>query len=157
MNTRLPNVKDVYLQNKVLTRVHGKPHFESLKIPLGELKDNASLVTSTLGGGMYVHLGLLRSATRYVSGMLSQNYGSNNRSRNNNCSSGRSGRGRHNSSYGDCTQNTHSSSTRKYCWTNSACEHIGSECNTKANGHQVQETFTNMLNDSTANCYWLPT
>ena len=66
MNTRLPNVKDVYFQHKVLTRVYGKPHFESLKILLDELKDNASSVTSTLGGGMYGHLGLLLSATRYA-------------------------------------------------------------------------------------------
>ena len=66
MDTCLPNVKDVYFQNKVLTRVHGKPHFESLKILLGELKDNASSVTSTLVGGMYGHIGMLLSATRYA-------------------------------------------------------------------------------------------
>ena len=66
MNTRLPNVKDVYFQHKVLTQVHGKPHFESLKIILDELKANASPVTSTLGDGMFGHLGLLLSATRYA-------------------------------------------------------------------------------------------
>ena len=66
MNTRVPNVKDVYFQHKVLTRVHGKPHFESLKILLDELKANASLVPSTLGGGMYGNLGLLLSVTRYA-------------------------------------------------------------------------------------------
>ena len=66
MITRLPNVKDIYFHHKVLTRVYGKPHFESLKILLDELKDNASSVTSTLGGVMYGHLGLLLSATRYA-------------------------------------------------------------------------------------------
>ena len=66
MDTRLPNVKDVYFQHKVLTQVHGKPCFESLKILLDELKANASSVTSTLGSGMYGHLGLLLSATRYA-------------------------------------------------------------------------------------------
>ena len=63
INTRIPNV---YFQHKVLTRVHGKPHFESLKILLDELKANASSVPSTLGGGMYGHLGLIISATRYA-------------------------------------------------------------------------------------------
>ena len=66
MNTRLPNVKDVYFQHRVLTRVHGKPCFESLKTLLDELKANASSVTSTLSGGMYGHLGLLLSAQRYA-------------------------------------------------------------------------------------------
>ena len=66
MNTRVPNVKDVYFQHKVLTRVQGKPHLKSLKILLDKLKANASSVTSTLGGGMYVHLGLLLSAQQYA-------------------------------------------------------------------------------------------
>ena len=52
MNTCITNVKDVNFQHKVLTRVHGKPHFESLKILLDKLKANASSVTSTLGGGV---------------------------------------------------------------------------------------------------------
>ena len=65
MNTRLPNVKDVYFQHKVLTQVHGKPCFESLKILLDELKANASSVTSTLKGGMYGHICLLLSDIRY--------------------------------------------------------------------------------------------
>ena len=63
INTRIPNV---YFQHKVLTRVHGKPHFESLKILLDKLKANASSVPSTLGGGKYGHLGLLISATQYA-------------------------------------------------------------------------------------------
>ena len=66
MNTRIPNVKDVYFQHKVLTRVHGKPHFDSLKILLEELKASASSVPSMLGGGMYGYLSLLISATRYA-------------------------------------------------------------------------------------------
>ena len=52
MNIRISNVKNVYFHHKVLTQVHGKPHFESLKILLGEIKANASSVTSTLGGGV---------------------------------------------------------------------------------------------------------
>ena len=66
MNTHITNVKDVNFQHKVLTRVHGKPHFEYLKILLDKLKSNASSVTSILGGGMYVHIGLLLSNIIYA-------------------------------------------------------------------------------------------
>ena len=100
---------------------------------------------------------MLTQMQKMMSRMFSQNSGTKNCNRNNNRSSGRGGRGGQNSSYGDRTQTTRSSSTRKYCWTHGYCAHIVSECNTKADGHQVQATFTNMLNISTANCYWLPT
>ena len=50
----------------MLTRVHGKPHFESLNILHDELKANASSVTSTIGGGMYGHSGLLLSEMIYA-------------------------------------------------------------------------------------------
>ena len=66
MNSCIPNVKDVYFNHKVLTRVHGKLHFEYIKIILDELKSNTSSVISTLGGGIYGHLGLLVSDIRYV-------------------------------------------------------------------------------------------
>ena len=66
MTSRVPIVKDTYFQHKVLTRVHGQPHYESLKILLDELKANASSVPSTLGGGAYGHLGLLLTDTRYA-------------------------------------------------------------------------------------------
>src|SRR5688500_7301577 len=65
-SSKIPNVKDVYFQHKVLTRVHGKPTFETLKVLLDELKANASSVPTTLGGGMYGHLGLVISPTRYA-------------------------------------------------------------------------------------------
>ena len=100
---------------------------------------------------------MLTQMQKMMSRMFSQNSGSKNRNRNNNRSSGRGGRGGRNSSYGDCTQTTRSSSTHKYCWTHGYCAHVVSECNTKADGHQVQATVTNMLNSSNANCYWLPT
>ena len=66
MNSRIPNVKDVYFQHKVLTRVHGTPHFKSLNILLDEFKANSSLVTFTLGGGIYSYLGRLIYDTRYT-------------------------------------------------------------------------------------------
>ena len=66
MNAHIPLVTDVYFQHKVLTRVHRKPTFESLKTLLGELKANASSVPLTLGGGLYGHHSLLFSPVRYA-------------------------------------------------------------------------------------------
>ena len=66
MTSQVPSVKDNFFQHKVPTRVHGTPHFESLKILMDELKANASSVPTTLGGGNYGHLGLLLLAPRYA-------------------------------------------------------------------------------------------
>jgi hypothetical protein len=66
MLSRIPSVKDTYFQHKVLTRIHGKPTYESLQTVLTELKANASSVPSTLGGGNNGHLGLLLSNARYT-------------------------------------------------------------------------------------------
>jgi hypothetical protein len=66
MLSRIPSVKDTYFQHKVLTRIHGKPTYESLQNLLTELKANASSVPSTLGGGLHGHLGLLISDARYA-------------------------------------------------------------------------------------------
>jgi hypothetical protein len=60
------SVKGTYFQHKVLTKIHGKPTYESLQNVLTELKANASSVPSTLGGGQYGHLGLLLSDARYT-------------------------------------------------------------------------------------------
>jgi hypothetical protein len=67
MISRIPSVKDTYFQHKLLTRIHGKPTYESLQNGLTELKANASSVPSTLGGGLHGHLGLLLSDARYTS------------------------------------------------------------------------------------------
>lgn len=66
MLSRIPSVKDTYFQHKVLTRIHGKPVYESLQTLTTELKANAGSVPSTLGGGQHGHLGLLLSAVRYA-------------------------------------------------------------------------------------------
>ncbi len=66
MISRIPSVKDTYFQHKVLTRIHGKPVYESLQTLTTELKANAGSVPSTLGGGQHGHLGLLLSAVRYA-------------------------------------------------------------------------------------------
>jgi hypothetical protein len=51
MLSRIPSVKDTYFQHKVLTKVHGKPTYETLQNLSTELKaSNAGSVPSTLGG-----------------------------------------------------------------------------------------------------------
>jgi hypothetical protein len=64
LSSRIPSVKDACFQHKVLTKIHGKPTHKSLQNISTELKDNASSVPSTLGGGQNGHLGLLLSAAR---------------------------------------------------------------------------------------------
>jgi hypothetical protein len=64
LSSRIPSVKDTCFQHKVLTKIHGKPTYESLQNISTELKANASSVPSTLGGGQNGHLGLLLSAAR---------------------------------------------------------------------------------------------
>ena len=66
MNNRVPHVKDVYFQHKVLTRIFGQPTYELLKTLMDKLKANASSVPTTLGGGAFGHLGLLLSPARYA-------------------------------------------------------------------------------------------
>ena len=66
MLSRIPSVKDTYFQHKVLTKVHGKPTYETLQVLATELKANAGSVTSTLGGGSHRHLGFLLSDIRYA-------------------------------------------------------------------------------------------
>jgi hypothetical protein len=49
-----------------MTKIHGLPTYESLTTLSTELKANASSVPSTLGGGLYGHLGLILSPARYA-------------------------------------------------------------------------------------------
>jgi hypothetical protein len=66
MLSRIPSVKDTYFQHKVLTKIHGKPTYESIQNLLTELKANAGSVPFTLGGGQHGHLGLHLSNARYT-------------------------------------------------------------------------------------------
>jgi hypothetical protein len=66
MTSKIPSVKDTYFQHKVVTKMHGKPTYESLQTAFTKLKANASSVPSTLGGGQHGHLGLLLSNARYT-------------------------------------------------------------------------------------------
>ena len=53
-------------QHKGLTRVYGVPDFDSIKTLEDELKANASIVQTKLGGGKFGHLGLVVSPTQYA-------------------------------------------------------------------------------------------
>jgi hypothetical protein len=66
LSIRIPNVKEIYFPNKVLTPLRGQPTYESLKTLNKQLKANAASVPSTLGGGLYGHLGLIMSPQRYA-------------------------------------------------------------------------------------------
>ena len=46
-------------------------------------------------------------------------------------------------------------SERKYCWTHGACAHNGSECNYPKEGHKKDATFSNRMEGSTKDCFWL--
>jgi hypothetical protein len=66
MLSRIPSVKDTYFQHKLLTRIHGKPTYESLQNGFTKLKANVRSVPSTLGGRQHGHLGLLMSDACYT-------------------------------------------------------------------------------------------
>jgi hypothetical protein len=48
LSIRIPNVKEIYCPNKVLTPLRGQPTYESLKTLNKQLKANAASVPSTL-------------------------------------------------------------------------------------------------------------
>ena len=56
---------DTYFEFPSLTRIHGEPNYDSLKIVKDELRSNATSVTSDLGGGAYGHLGLVLTNVEY--------------------------------------------------------------------------------------------
>lgn len=71
LSSRIPSVKDTYFQHKQLTKVHGQPSYESLHKLSTELKANAASVPSSHGGGLYGHLGLIVSRSKYAALPLS--------------------------------------------------------------------------------------
>ena len=50
----------------VLTKVHGIPAYESMKIIKNELKANAASVPCDLGGGAHGHLGIMLTQPEYA-------------------------------------------------------------------------------------------
>ena len=61
----VPSVKDTHFRHTVLTKVNGPPSYESIKHLHDEVKANAASVPTTLGGGLYGHLGMLLSDLKY--------------------------------------------------------------------------------------------
>jgi hypothetical protein len=51
---------------KTITRIHGIKDYHSIKTIEDEVKANASSVQSSLGGGLYCHLGLVLSDTKHA-------------------------------------------------------------------------------------------
>ena len=49
-----------------LTKVHGELDFLKLQKIKNEIKANATLITSTLGGGAHGHLGLILTPAKYT-------------------------------------------------------------------------------------------
>ena len=47
--------------------------------------------------------------------------------------------------------NCHTCVTNRYCWTNGACEHNGSECRAPTTGHQAAAMFQDHMGGSTCN------
>ena len=66
LSSRVPNVSETYFQHKVLTKISGQPTYETLLVLSNEVRANAASVPSTLGGGLYGHLGLTMSDIRYA-------------------------------------------------------------------------------------------
>ena len=64
-STSSANYKDSYFEHLVLTEIRGEPTYETLHHLKNELKENASLVPSTLGGGNHGYLGIILTPTEY--------------------------------------------------------------------------------------------
>ena len=66
LSSRVPNVSKTYFQHKVLTKISGPPTYETLLVLSNKVRANTASVPSTLGGGLYGHLGLTMSDDRYA-------------------------------------------------------------------------------------------
>ena len=67
MTTSVPSVEDVINAfPTAITKITGKPNYESLKNLKDELKANAASIPTTLGGGTHGYLGLILSPAAYA-------------------------------------------------------------------------------------------
>ena len=66
--TRPTNIDYVktYFEIPELTKIHGEPTFETLRVLFNQLKANATTVSTTLGGGLLGYLGLLLTTPKYA-------------------------------------------------------------------------------------------
>jgi hypothetical protein len=66
MSTIDIDFKSTYFQHSSLTKIYGEPTFQSLQKLYKEIKANATLVSSTLGGGLHGYLGLVVTPANYA-------------------------------------------------------------------------------------------
>ena len=59
------NYKDSYFEHPFITRIRGEPTYETLHHIKNKLKAKSSSVSTTLGGGNYVHLGMILTPADY--------------------------------------------------------------------------------------------
>ena len=59
------NYRESYFQHPLLTNISGEPTYKSLAKLKRECKANGKSVSSTLGGGLQGHLGLMCNAHTY--------------------------------------------------------------------------------------------
>ena len=55
-----------YFEIPELTKIHGRPTFDKLKVIKNELKTNGSSVTTDLGGGLNGHVGIVTTPAEYI-------------------------------------------------------------------------------------------
>ena len=65
MTKSIDNIK-TYFKFPELTKIHGRPMYENLKVVKNELTTNSSTVSSSLGGGRNGHTGLVLSPQEYT-------------------------------------------------------------------------------------------
>ena len=66
MATHTVDYRTTVFEHPTLTRIHGKPTFEGIRLLHKEVMVNAQTVHSDLGGGAHGHLGLTLSPRHYV-------------------------------------------------------------------------------------------
>ena len=65
MTTGIVDYRSTFFEQKIITRIHGEPTYDSIKRLHNELKANAGRVPSNLGGGLHGHLALVISPAQY--------------------------------------------------------------------------------------------
>ena len=57
---------NTYFEYPVLTKIHGRPNYDNIKIIKDEMKTNGASVSSELGGGANGHVGIVTTNTDYI-------------------------------------------------------------------------------------------
>ena len=65
-NSAATDYRNTLFEFKDLTKIHGEPTYEGLKILVNEIKSNAQAVNCPMGGGLHGYLGLVLSPRQYA-------------------------------------------------------------------------------------------